>query len=156
MTPKTRRFPIAVAALVLLLTALVTIPTFAAIGDIWALHGSSTTDVVRVNSSGNLLSLSGFALRRHATATSLYADNTDSIIGVTSTSAARGIYMPDVTTTVAGQIFVVTDESGGANSHNIIVYGNGSDTIDGSATSTISSNYGVLRLYSTGATWKTF
>lgn len=43
--------------------------------------------------------------------------------------------------------FVIKDVSGNAGTNNITINTEGSETIDGSASKTISTNYGTLRLY---------
>lgn len=48
------------------------------------------------------------------------------------------------------RVIIVKDKGGGAGANAITVATEGSENIDGSATTTISSNYGVLRLYSDG------
>lgn len=88
-----------------------------------------------------------------ATATSLALNNTEIIIGVTSTAAARTITLPN-TGLVAGQRFVVKDESGAAATNNITISGNGAN-IDGAATKLISTNYGSVDLYFNGTNWFT-
>ena len=56
----------------------------------------------------------------------------------------------------AGRIVIIKDVGGSANTNNITIATEGSETIDGSASSTISSNYGVVRLFSDGTNWFTF
>lgn len=52
-----------------------------------------------------------------------------------------------------GRIYTVKDESGAANSNNITVDTEGSETIDGSATDVININYQSKSYYSDGANW---
>jgi hypothetical protein len=52
-----------------------------------------------------------------------------------------------------GRSYTIKDESGAANSNNITVATEGSETIDGSATDTISDNYGGALYYSDGSNW---
>lgn len=106
---------------------------------------------------GNMnTSASLFALKRTATAANYQVLVTDVIIGVTSTALARTIILPAVANTIAGQIIIVKDESGGANANNITVDGSGAETIDGAANVVISANYGSTRVYSSGTAWFTF
>jgi hypothetical protein len=99
------------------------------------------------------------ATKQHRTAVSASTYTcltTDYLIGVTSTSSAVTITLDAVS---AGRVFIVKDESGGAATHNITVKGAGSTTIDGVAASTgtpITTNYGVLRVYSDGTNWFTW
>jgi hypothetical protein len=82
------------------------------------------------------------------TATSYQVLNTDAIIGVSSTAAPRTITMPN-TGLITGQRWTVKDESGGAQTNNITISGNGKN-IDGSATYVINTNYGSVDIYYNG------
>ena len=55
----------------------------------------------------------------------------------------------------AGRTYTVKDESGAAATNNITVATEGSETIDGSATYTISEDYGSIAYYSDGSNWFT-
>ena len=95
-----------------------------------------------------------FTLNRTATAANYTTLTTDSYIGVTDTSSARTITL--LSASVAdGRIIIINDESGLAGTNNITIATEGSETIDGSATLVISSNYGVARLISDGTDWFT-
>lgn len=83
-----------------------------------------------------------------ATPISYQVLNTDAIIGVTSTAAARTITMP-ASSLVTGQRWTIKDESGGAGTNNITINGNGKN-IDGAATFVINTNYGAVDLYYSG------
>lgn len=98
-----------------------------------------------------LVDASAPLFNRTAVAANYTALNTDFIIAVTSTAAARTITLP-AAGGLAGKVYIVKDESGGAATHNITVSG----TIDGSSNATISSNYSEVRLYSNGSNWFTF
>lgn len=52
-----------------------------------------------------------------------------------------------------GRVYTVKDESGDASSNNITVATEGSETIDGSATDVIATNYGAKHYYSDGSNW---
>ena len=95
----------------------------------------------------------GQMAKRTATSTSYTALQTDYIIGVTSTAAARTITLPAAATVGAGWTYIIKDESGGAGTNNIIVDGNGAETIDGAATQAINTNYGSMNLYCDGSNW---
>lgn len=80
---------------------------------------------------------------------------TDCYIGVTDTTAARVVTLPDAATVPANTVFIVKDESGGATTHNITVKATTS-TLDGTAGATgvaISTNYGVQRWISDGTNY---
>lgn len=53
----------------------------------------------------------------------------------------------------AGRFFLIKDESGAAGSNTITVATEGSETIDGSATDTIVTNFGAKSYYSDGTNW---
>lgn len=78
---------------------------------------------------------------------------TDYIVAVTSTASARTITLPSTHT--AGQVYIIKDESGGANTNNITISGNGK-TIDGTSTKVINTAYGVFQIYSNGTNYFTF
>lgn len=78
--------------------------------------------------------------------------NTDQIIAVTSTAAARTITLPNASG-IEGQVFIIKDESGACSTHNITVATTNSQTIDGAATVTMANDYECLWFYSTGTGW---
>ncbi len=98
--------------------------------------------------------LGGWRTRRTATATDYTVLVTDHLIGVTSTAAARTITLP-AAANVSGMEVIVKDESGGAGTNNISVVVSGGGNIDASATYTIATNYGKVRMYSNGTQWFT-
>ena len=83
------------------------------------------------------------------------ASASDFIIGVDTSSSAVTITLPSSAVS-AGKIYIINDEGGNAGTNNITVATEGSETIDGSASATISSNNGTLRLYSDGSNWFSF
>jgi len=95
------------------------------------------------------------AIRRIGTATDL-SSSVEGIIGVTDTSIPRIITILSVDIAQEGRIFIVKDESGGAGTNGITIDTEGAETIDGAATLTISTNFGVARLYSDGTDLFTF
>ena len=84
-----------------------------------------------------------------ATAVSYQVLVTDSIIGVTDTSSARTITMPN-SGMATGQSWQIKDESGAAGTNAITISGNGVN-IDGASTTTIGNNYGAVELYWNGS-----
>ena len=85
------------------------------------------------------------------TAATYTAKAGDRVIGVNRAGTAT-ITLPTAEVR-KGRIYTVKDESGAANSNNITVDTEGSETIDGSATDTINVNYESKSYYSDGANW---
>ncbi len=93
-------------------------------------------------------------LARTAIAVDYTTTDNDLYIAVTDTSSARTVTL--LSATVAeGRTITIKDESGLAGTNSITIATEGSETIDGSATLVISSNYGVARLISDGTDWFT-
>lgn len=108
------------------------------------------------SSTGNYYALNvqgGQIWFRTTTAASETETTARTIVGVTSTAAARTITLP-ATPPDSGWIIVVKDESGGAATNNITVAGNGNN-IDGAANYTINTNYGSVMIYSSGSKYFT-
>ena len=102
------------------------------------------------------LTVNGGLVMKHVSKSSAYtASVADSIIGVDTTSSAVTITLPSAGA-IAGKVYIIADEGGNAGTNNITVATEGSETIDGSSTATINSNYGALRIYSDGTNFFTF
>lgn len=80
---------------------------------------------------------------------------TDTIIPVDPTAGTVTVNLP-ATAAPAGTIFIVKDITGEAATHNITVSAGGTTTIDAGTTVTISSNYGVSRIFSNGTAYFTW
>ena len=81
---------------------------------------------------------------------------TDQYIGTTRSATGTGtVTLPLGSTVPVGRQYVIKDEGGrsGSSSRRITVAASGSDTIDGSATRSITSNYGSLTVIWTGTIW---
>ena len=89
----------------------------------------------------------------NVTAATYIAKAGDRLIGVNRAGAVT-VTLPTVQLR-AGRTYTVKDESGAAATNNITVATEGSETIDGSATDTISQNYGSKAYYSDGSNWFT-
>ncbi|MEE9198472.1 MAG: hypothetical protein V3U26_01605 [Dehalococcoidia bacterium] len=79
----------------------------------------------------------------------------DAIVPVDTTGGAVTITLGSATVE-AGRITIVKDVGGSAGTSSITVDTEGTETIDGAASAAISTDYGVLRLYSDGSNWFTF
>lgn len=80
----------------------------------------------------------------------------DYLIGFTSLALPAAVSLPRPITVGSGKTFRVKDEIGGAGTTTITVVSQGEETIDGAATSTITTNYGFKGFYTDGANWFTY
>lgn len=107
--------------------------------------------------SGNTWTMSANATGSGTATHALIAytvDPSDQYVGVASTTTGGcTVNLPAVANVHPGYELVVKDESGTANTNNIVIDGSGAETIEGAATNTISTNYGSRRLKSTGTAW---
>jgi len=108
--------------------------------------------VLGLNPDGQLHT-AGRKIQRRATAVNTTITLQDEVIAVTDTSAARTITLLSAATAGAGATYTVKDESGGAATNNITIARAGSDTIEGVTSKVINSNFGSIRVLSTGTGW---
>lgn len=143
-----RKYIVPAVVMTLVLAVLGMSAAFAAIGDVFAVgRDSAGNDLFRITRTGSAVLGGPLVQKRLGTATNVTLTTSNALVGVTDTSVARGIYMPDASSCDVGHTVVVVDESGGAATHNILVYGAGTDTINGGPTKTLGQAYGSLRLY---------
>jgi len=71
--------------------------------------------------------------------------------GVTALTAGRILTLPPANSLQDGDELIIQDESGAAGTHTITISRAGSDTINGSTSVTITSNYGRRRLIKRGS-----
>lgn len=76
--------------------------------------------------------------------------STDYLVAYTSLTATRAVTLPTAST-VTNQSFIIKDEAGTAGTNNITITG----TVDGATNKTISTAFGVLRIYSNGTAYFT-
>jgi hypothetical protein len=96
---------------------------------------------------------SGFVVNRTTTSTNLTLTPAQHIVGVDTSvaTASLTLTLPNASTLSNGQIFIVKDEGGMADTKNIILSCSISgQTIDGEGTITIESPYSAINLYSNG------
>lgn len=105
-------------------------------------------DTVAAAVSGEYVSNTAVGRKASAISTSLTAY--DTFVGITNTSIARTVTLPAASVTLAGHMMTVKDESGAAATNNITIARAGADTIEAGTSVTISTNYGIVRLYSDG------
>jgi len=114
--------------------------------------GTGTDDITL---NGTVTFAAGITLK-HVSKTSDYSATVDDcVIGVDTSSGTVTVTLPSAGA-VAGKVFVINDEGGAAATNNVVVATEGSETIDGSSSASITSNYGTLRLYSDGSNFFTF
>lgn len=80
----------------------------------------------------------------------------DYIIAADTSSSALTITIPENLVAKKGYVIIVDDAGGNAGAHNITITTAGSEQIDGSGSTTISTNYASLALYSDGSNWYSF
>lgn len=92
---------------------------------------------------------------RAAETTSITVETTDYILGVKPTTAGGEVTvsLPAAADAGEGYILLIKDVEGGAGTNNIVVDASGSQTIDGSATFTIDTNYAAANFFTDGSNW---
>lgn len=99
----------------------------------------------------------GMVFSRIGISGSVYsASSRDYIMGVTSLALAPTIGLPRPKIAGFGKTYIVKDEAGGAATTTITVVSQGSESIDGASSSTITTNYGAKAFYTDGANWFSF
>ena len=93
----------------------------------------------------------GRAINRTAVIASVSTDNNSHYFGC-DTVGADTITLQTADTT-EGRIIIIKDEGGNAGAQTITIATEGAQTIDGSATATITTNYDSLTLVSDGTNW---
>lgn len=111
-----------------------------------------------VRTSGNNTILRrGQVINRTSVSSSVYSTTmSDFLISVTSLTTGVTIGLPSPGLVRTGKTYVVKDEVGGAGTTTITIRSFGDSNIDGSVTTTITTNYGAKRLYSSGTEWFTY
>jgi hypothetical protein len=111
-----------------------------------------------VDASGNVFKMGGWNLpqiaRTAVNDAGYSALVSDYLIAYTSLTAARTVTLP-AATGMNNHILIVKDESGAAGTYNISVNVTAGGSIDGAASKVLSTNYGVIEVYSNGSQWFT-
>lgn len=79
----------------------------------------------------------------------------DYLIAYTALTAGKTVII-DSAIVKEGKLYIIKDEAGTAGINNITIDPDGTQTINGAATATINTNYGIVRVYSDGTNWFTF
>ena len=82
--------------------------------------------------------------------TTYTASTTAYYLGINSTNGAVAVRLPSAALLADGQTYVIKDEGGGAQTHNITISASGSQTIDGANSVVLESPYGAFSLYCNG------
>tara|TARA_B100000214_G_scaffold375346_1_gene361282 strand:- start:944 stop:1678 length:735 start_codon:yes stop_codon:yes gene_type:complete len=99
----------------------------------------------------NILAIGGgLRLSRRSTMTSITASTNDYYIGLNSTNGPLSVTLPSAGLLGDGQAYVLKDEGGAANTHNITITASGSQTIDGQNSIVLESPYASVQLYCNG------
>jgi hypothetical protein len=95
---------------------------------------------------------SGFVVNRTETSGNLTLTPAQHIIGVNSLNATGNItlQLPNASSLSNGQMYIIKDEGGEAETYNIIVSCSAGQTIDGSPSVTIESPYAAVNIYCNG------
>lgn len=119
--------------------------------------GDDGTQNLVVDAGANTIKLGGNReLKRHALAGSADSDVEDAcIFAYTSTAAAYTLTLKTADM-IAGRMYIVMDESGAANTHNITIDTEGAELINGAASVAITTAYGAKHVYSNGSNWFAF
>lgn len=113
--------------------------------------------MINCRNSANLSSTisGGLILSRTTVADADYTlTRADYFVSFTSLSTIRVATLPTAAN-ATGQLYVIKDEAGNANTNNISITTTSAQTIDGASSKTINSAYGLMRVVSNGANWFT-
>lgn len=108
-------------------------------------YTNSSGVAVQLTSGGSLATSPGSAqtFETQAVAADLTINAADTFVYlIVDTSIARSIDLPLASAVSQGRIYVIKDASGLSNTNNITVNASGADTVDGSASQVLDSNYG--------------
>jgi hypothetical protein len=124
-------------------------------GNLYFTSGSGTA--IQITDGGSIVSTPSSASIFETTSitTNLTIGNSDTFVYlIVDTSVARIITLPLASGVSAGRIYYIKDSSGLSETYNITVNTQGSDTLDGAASQTLSSNYGTWTIIGDGsASW---
>lgn len=112
----------------------------------------SGSSKILYNIANNSLTVDAGLIHNRTTVITTYTASTDNyLLGVTGVPTE---ILFDATSFAGGQVLVIKDESGGANSANTITLNaSASQTIDGASSIEIESPYGSVLIYSNGSNW---
>lgn len=104
----------------------------------------------------NVKFLRGQMLNRKSMSGNYSLATTDFLLGITSLAVAPTIGLPRPSLVGIGKTYIIKDEAGGSATTTITVKSEGEKTIDGSASTTLTSNFSAKSFYSDGNNWFTY
>lgn len=120
-------------------------------GDLY--YTSSGGTAVQLTSGGSIIATPSAVTSMDYTPinsnTTILSTDTYVVLGV-STAAARTITLPSAALVAAGRIYMIKDLTGNAETNNITILPDGLDSIDGTVSLTLNSNYGSAFLITDG------
>lgn len=111
---------------------------------------SSDDDIGNITFNKPINIAGGISANRLQITSSVTASNLNYFIGVSASSPIT-IQMPGAQTLSSGQNFVIKDEAGNAQNHNITVKPSGSQTIDGETAIILESPFASINIYTNGS-----
>lgn len=90
---------------------------------------------------------------RYLKTTASYLSGVEYIIGDKYSGGSPRTVTLSNTQTTTGKMYIIQDELGDANTNNIVIGTEGTQTINGNATWTIATSYGTVFIYSDGINW---
>ena len=130
---------------------------YSVLGDLYYTTGSGTA--IQITSGGALATSPGSAssFETTAVASNLTIGSSDTYVYlIVDTTVSRTITLPLAANVSDGRIYIIKDSSGSSETYNITINTQGSDTIDGSSSQTLDSNYGTWMIVGDGtSSWYT-
>lgn len=108
-------------------------------------YTNSSGNAVQITSGGSIVSSPGAlsTVERQAVAGDIVISPASTFVYLAvNTTAARQITLPLANSVASGRVYIIKDVSGQANTNNITLVRQGSDTIDGATSQVLNSNYG--------------
>jgi hypothetical protein len=121
-------------------------------GNLYFTSGSGTA--VQLTDGGTIVSSPGSAsiFETTAVSTNLTIGNSDTFVYlIVNTSSARTLTLPLASGVSAGRVYIIKDATGSSESNNVTLNIQGSDTVDGASTQTLSSAYGSWTIVGDGS-----
>jgi len=116
---------------------------FVTSGNLYFTNNSGTA--VQITDGGSVVTSAGAlqTVERQAVSGDVVIGPSDTFVFLAvDTSATRQITLPLANSVASGRVYIIKDVTGSANTNNITVVRQGSDTIDGATSQVFNSNYG--------------